>query len=155
MRISIGADHRGFPLKERLVPWLKEQGFEVADEGATTTSSVDYPDYAAKVAEKVSHGEADRGILICATGVGMCITANKVHGVRATTCGDEEVAKLSRQHNDVNVLCMSGDRLDDAAAQRILSVWLETEFEGGRHARRIEKIADLELREFRQQAEGA
>ena len=155
MRISIGADHRGYPLKERLIPWLRAEGYDVADEGAATTSSVDYPDFAARVAEKVSHGEADRGILVCATGVGMCITANKVHGVRATTCGDEEVAKLSRQHNDVNVLCLSGDRLDDAAAQRILNVWLETEFEGGRHARRIEKIADLELREFQQQADGA
>lgn len=144
MRISIGADHRGYQLKERLVPWLKSQGYEVTDEGAGTTDSVDYPDYAAKVAAKVSSGQADRGILVCATGVGMCITANKVHGVRATTCADEEVARLSRQHNDVNVICLSGDRLDEPAAQRVLDTWLDTEFEGGRHAVRVEKIADIE-----------
>lgn len=155
MKISIGADHRGYPLKQQLVPWLKSEGYEVADEGATTTESVDYPDYAAKVAEKVSHGEADRGILVCATGVGMCITANKVHGVRATTCGDEDVARLSRQHNDVNVLCLSGDRLDEPAVRRIVLTWLETEFEGGRHARRVEKIGDLELRECQQHAQDA
>jgi ribose 5-phosphate isomerase B len=155
MRISIGADHRGYQLKDKLIPWLKAEGYEVTDEGAATTDSVDYPDYAAKVAEKVAHGEADRGVLVCATGVGMCITANKVHGVRATTCADEDVARLSRQHNDVNVLCLSGDRLDEPAARRILDIWLETEFEGGRHARRVEKIADLEVRECQQHAEDA
>src|SRR4029077_10506489 len=98
----------------------------------------------AKVAHKVSDGQADRGILICATGVGMCITANKVHGVRATTCADEYVARLPGQHNDVNVICLSGDRLDEPTAQRIVDAWLETEFEGGRHAIRVEKIAELE-----------
>jgi ribose 5-phosphate isomerase B len=147
MRISVGADHRGFPLKQQLVPWLKSQGHEVTDEGTTQATSVDYPDYAAKVALKVSNGQADRGILVCATGVGMCITANKVHGVRATTIPDEYVARLSRQHNDVNVICLSGDRLDEQAAQRIVGTWLETEFEGGRHAIRVEKIAQLEHRE--------
>jgi ribose 5-phosphate isomerase B len=155
MRISIGADHRGYQLKEKLIPWLKAEGYEVADEGAAATDSVDYPDYAAKVAEKVAHGEADRGVLVCATGVGMCITANKVHGVRATTCADEDVARLSRQHNDVNVLCLSGDRLDEPAARKILDIWLETEFEGGRHARRVEKIADIEVRECKLHAEDA
>lgn len=147
MRISIGADHRGLALKQHLVPWLRSEGYDVTDEGAATTDSVDYPDYAAKVAHKVAHGEADRGILVCATGVGMCITANKVHGVRATTCADEDVARLSRQHNDVNVVCLSGDRLDEPAARRVVQTWLETEFEGGRHARRVEKIADLEHQE--------
>jgi ribose 5-phosphate isomerase B len=147
MRISIGADHRGHALKEKLIPWLRAEGHEVTDEGAATTDSVDYPDYAAKVADKVAHGEADRGVLVCATGVGMCITANKVHGVRATTCADEDFARLSRQHNDVNVVCLSGDRLNEPAARRVLSTWLETEFEGGRHARRVEKITDLERRE--------
>lgn len=144
MRISIGADHRGYQLKQQLVPWLQSQGYEVADEGPATADSVDYPDYALKVAGKVSNGQADRGILVCATGVGMCITANKVHGVRATTCGDEDVARLSRQHNDVNVVCLSGDKLDEQAAQRVLDTWLETEFEGGRHALRVEKIAEIE-----------
>ena len=147
MRISIGADHRGHALKAQLIPWLRSEGYEVTDEGAATTDSVDYPDYAVKVAEKVARGEADRGVLVCATGVGMCITANKVHGVRATTCADEDFARLSREHNDVNVICLSGDRLDDTSARRVLSTWLETEFEGGRHARRVEKIADLERRE--------
>lgn len=151
MRISIGADHRGVPLKQKLVPWLQAEGYEVTDEGAAVTDSVDYPDYAVKVAEKVSHGEADRGVLVCATGVGMCITANKVHGVRATTCGDEDVARLCRQHNDVNVVCLSGDRLDESAAKKLLATWLETEFEGGRHARRVEKITDLEQRQCQEQ----
>jgi ribose 5-phosphate isomerase B len=144
MRISIGADHRGYQLKQQLVPWLKSQGYDVTDEGPASTDSVDYPDYALKVANKVSSGQADRGILVCATGVGMCITANKVHGVRATTCGDDNVARLSRQHNDVNVICLSGDKLDEPGAQHVVETWLETEFEGGRHARRVEKIAEIE-----------
>jgi ribose 5-phosphate isomerase B len=148
MRISIGADHRGYKLKEQLVLWLKSQDFDVTDEGADSTDSVDYPDYALKVANKVSSGQADRGILVCATGVGMCITANKVHGVRATTVADVDVARLSRQHNDVNVICMSGDRLDEPSARCILDTWLDAEFEGGRHAVRVEKIADIEHEQF-------
>jgi ribose 5-phosphate isomerase B len=147
MKISIGADHRGHDLKQKLIPWLQSQGHTVTDEGAATTDSVDYPDYAAKVAHQVAGGQAERGILVCATGVGMCITANKVHGVRATTCQDEEVAKLSRQHNDVNVVCLSGDRLKDGDAEKILQTWLTTPFEGGRHARRVEKIAEVERTE--------
>jgi ribose 5-phosphate isomerase B len=148
MRISIGADHRGYRLKEQLVSWLKSEGYDVTDEGADSTDSVDYPDFALKVANKVSSGQADRGILVCATGVGMCITANKVHGVRATTCGDADVARLSRQHNDVNVVCLSGDKLDESSAERLLDTWLEAEFEGGRHAVRVEKIADIEHDQF-------
>ena len=144
MRISIGADHRGIALKQKLIPWLQSHGHQVTDEGADTTDSVDYPDYAAKVAHQVAGGQAERGILVCATGVGMCITANKVHGVRATTCQDEEVARLSRQHNDVNVVCLSGDRLNDGDAEKILQTWLTTPFEGGRHSRRVQKIADVE-----------
>jgi ribose 5-phosphate isomerase B len=147
MRISIGADHRGYALKQQLVPWLRSLGHEVEDEGTAQTDSADYPDYAARVARKVSHGQADRGVLVCGTGVGMCITANKVRGVRATTVADEEVARLSRQHNDVNVICLSGSRLDEASAQRVVQTWLQTPFEGGRHARRVEKIAELEREE--------
>ena len=147
MRISIGADHRGHDLKQKLIPWLQSHGHTVTDEGAATTDSVDYPDYAAKVAHQVAGGQAERGILVCATGVGMCIAANKVHGVRATTCQDEDVARLSRQHNDVNVVCLSGDRLNDGDAEKILQTWLTTPFEGGRHARRVEKIANLEQTE--------
>jgi ribose 5-phosphate isomerase B len=147
MRISIGADHRGHALKQQLIPWLRSLGHEVVDEGAATTDSVDYPDYAAKVAHQVAAGQADRGVLVCATGIGMCITANKVRGVRATTVQDEEVARLSRQHNDVNVVCLSGDRLEEPVAQRVLQTWLTTPFEGGRHARRVEKIAEIERTE--------
>src|SRR6476620_6223425 len=113
MRIAVGADHRGFPLKQQLVQRLKSQRHDVPEEGTTQAASVDYPDYAAKVAQRVSNGQADRGILVCATGVGMCITANKVHGVRATTVPDEYVARLSRQHIDVQVICLSRDRLDE------------------------------------------
>jgi ribose 5-phosphate isomerase B len=148
MRISIGADHRGYQLKQHLVTWLQSQGCDVTDEGAASSDSVDYPDYALKVANKVSSGLADRGILVCATGVGMCITANKVHGVRATMCGDVDVARLSRQHNDVNVICLSGDKLDEPSAERILDTWLETEFEGGRHAVRVEQIEEIEHQQF-------
>lgn len=148
MRISIGADHRGYNLKEQLIPWLKSAGYEVADEGADSTNSVDYPDYALKVANKVSSDHADRGILICATGVGMCITANKIHGVRAIAVGDVDVARLSRQHNDVNVICLSGDKLDAPTAEHLLNAWLETEFEGGRHAVRVEKIEEIEHEQF-------
>lgn len=146
MRIAIGADHRGWALKNALVPWLASQGHEVSDEGTHDPQSVDYPDYAQRVATKVAQGQADRGILICATGVGMSIAANKVHGVRATTCSDPETARLCRLHNDVNVLCLPGDRLDPSAAERIVEVWLETPFEGGRHARRLAKVAQLEAR---------
>lgn len=144
MRIAIGADHRGWTLKNALVQWLSAQGHQVSDEGTQAPHSVDYPDYAQKVASKVARGEAERGVLICATGVGMAIAANKVHGIRATTCSDEETARLCRQHNDVNVLCLAGDRLDPSTAQRIVEVWLNTPFEGGRHARRLEKVAQIE-----------
>jgi len=144
MRIAIGADHRGWALKSALVPWLMARGHEVSDEGTHDPQSVDYPDYAQRVASKVARGEAERGVLICATGVGMAIAANKVHGIRATTCSDEETARLCRQHNDVNVLCLPGDRLDPATAERIVEVWLATPFEGGRHARRLDKVSQIE-----------
>jgi ribose 5-phosphate isomerase B len=151
MRISIGADHRGFVLKQQLISWLRSRGHDVVDEGTASTESTDYPDYAATVAHKVSAGLAERGILVCATGVGMCITANKVRGVRATTIPDEEVARLCRQHNDVNVACLSGDRLDEPTAERVLQTWLTTPFEGGeRHSRRLGKIAAVESAEHGQ-----
>jgi ribose 5-phosphate isomerase B len=147
MRITIGADHRGFALKQQLVTWLRGQGHEVTDVGTTSDQSTDYPIFAAQVARHVAHGQADRGILVCATGVGMCITANKVHGVRATIADDEDVARLSRQHNNVNVLCM-GEKLDPPAAEKIVGTWLTTEFEGGgRHTRRLGEIAEVEKAE--------
>ncbi len=143
MRIAVGADHRGYPLKQQVAAWLRSQGHEVTDVGTTSTESTDYPLYAAQVARAVAGGQAERGVLVCATGVGMCITANKVRGVRATIAADEDVARSSRQHNDVNVLCL-GERTTPQAAQGILHTWLTTPFEGGRHERRLNEIAEVE-----------
>lgn len=142
MRISIGSDHRGLALKEQLLPLLRSLGHEVSDEGTNQSGSVDYPDFAALVAGKVSKQEVDRGILVCGTGVGMAIAANKFPGVRATIVPDERVAKLCRQHNNVNVLCLSEDQV--AQAPGLVTTWLTTEFEGGRHANRLEKITRCE-----------
>lgn len=142
MRISIGSDHRGVPLKGQLIPLLKELGHDVTDEGTDQTTSVDYPDYAALVAGKVSRGEVERGILVCGTGIGMAITANKFAGVRATIVPSEKFARVCRQHNNVNVLCLGEEQAVDAPA--IVKSWLETAFEGGRHAQRLEKIAGCE-----------
>ena len=142
MRISIGCDHRGLAVKEQLLPLLKSLGHDVTDEGTNQTASVDYPDFAAAVAGKVSQQTADRGILVCGTGVGMAIAANKFPGVRATIVPNERVAKLCRQHNNVNVLCLSEDQAAEAGP--LVKTWLETEFEGGRHANRIDKITRCE-----------
>lgn len=144
MRITIGSDHRGFHVKAKLVGLLKQMGHDVADEGTHDNQSIDYPDVAATVGGKVSYGTADRGILICGTGIGMAITANKFPNVRAATCHDEVTAEMSRRHNDVNVLCLSGDMLGERRMDRMVDIWLNTEFEGGRHARRVDKIRDLE-----------
>lgn len=141
MRIALGADHRGFALKENLRRWLNERGEEVADFGTSNAESVDYPDYAFKVAGAVSRHRVDRGILVCSTGIGMSIAANKVHGVRAALVDSIKLARLSREHNDANVLCLGADSVSSAAARRIVGVWLRTEFAGGRHARRLAKIA--------------
>lgn len=144
MRISIGSDHRGFNMKTKLRELLGKLGHEVTDEGTHSLESCDYPDMAAAVARKVSLGEADRGILVCGTGIGMAITANKFPRVRAATCDDQVTAEICRRHNDVNVLCLSGDLLGESRLDGLIKVWLETEFEGGRHARRLEKIAAIE-----------
>jgi ribose 5-phosphate isomerase B len=144
MKVAIASDHRGYHLKEKVISLLKAKGHEVFDDGPASDASVDYPDFAALVARKVSSGEADRGILICGTGIGMAISANKFTGVRAAACDDEITAKLSRQHNDLNVLCLSGDLLSSRSIERIVEVWMETEFEGGRHQRRVDKIRQLE-----------
>ena len=146
MRIAIGSDHRGFVVKAALVEQLTAAGHQVADLGPTTDERVDYPDFAAAVAHSVAGGSADRGILICGSGIGMSIAANKVLGVRAAVCYDETSAQVSRQHNDANVLCLSGDRVDPPSNVAIAKVWLETEFEGGRHQRRVAKISALESR---------
>lgn len=146
MRISVGSDHRGLEVKQRLSELLQRLGHEVADEGTQTDQSVDYPDIAAIVAEKVSNGSVERGILICGTGIGMSITANKFPGVRAATCNDAVTAEISRRHNDVNVLCLAGDLLGQRSIDRLIEIWLTTAFEGGRHARRLEKISKLECK---------
>lgn len=144
MVISIGSDHRGFQVKAKLIQFLQDNGHQPVDEGTNDCESVDYPDIAQRVGTKVSCGSADRGILICGTGIGMAITANKFKGVRAATCHDEVTAELSRRHNDCNVLCLSGDMLAEAQIDRLVEVWLNTEFDGGRHGRRVEKIAVIE-----------
>lgn len=144
MQIAIGSDHRGYGMKLKLAELLTLLGHAVADEGTHSSESCDYPDISMAVARKVSSGEAQRGILICGTGIGMAITANKFPGVRATTCQDEITAEMCRRHNDVNVLCLSGDLLGENRLDNLIRVWLETEFEGGRHARRLDKIAEIE-----------
>ena len=144
MRIAVGTDHRGFDIRAKLVELLKQLGHEVLDVGTFSPDSVDYPDIAADVAHKVSRGEVERGILVCGTGLGMCIAANKVRGVRAAPCHDDLTAEMSRRHNDANVLCLSADLLGERLIDRMIEIWLTTPFEGGRHARRVDKIAELE-----------
>jgi ribose 5-phosphate isomerase B len=144
MRIAIGSDHRGFDAKRRLIPMLRQLGHEVTDVGPDGNDSVDYPDYAYQVAKAVSDSRVERGILICGTGIGMCIAANKVKGVRAAPCHDSITVEMSRRHNDSNVLCLSADLLGDELIGRIVRLWLETEFEAGRHARRVDKIKRIE-----------
>jgi len=144
MRVAIGCDHRGFSIRAKLVELLARRGHEVLDLGVTTPDPVDYPDIAALVAEKVSRREVDRGILICGTGLGMCIAANKYLGVRAAPCHDDLTAEISRRHNDLNVLCLSADLLGERLIDRMVEIWLDTPFDGGRHARRVEKILALE-----------
>ena len=144
LRISFASDHRGVSIKGRMIQKLIESGFVVFDEGTHSEEAVDYPDFATIVAQKVSRGDADRGILICGTGIGMAITANKFPGVRAAPCYDELMVELSRKHNDVNVLCLPGDLIGDRPIDDMVLMWLRTEFEGGRHGRRIDKIQAIE-----------
>ncbi|HEX3316218.1 MAG TPA: ribose 5-phosphate isomerase B [Gemmataceae bacterium] len=144
MKIVIGSDHRGVDTKKRLIASLQELKHEVIDLGPIGLESVDYPDFAFEVACRVSRGEADRGLLICGTGIGMCIAANKVKGVRAASCHDTIAAEMCRRHNDANVLCLSADLLGEELMVRMAKIFLETQFEGGRHSRRIEKISKFE-----------
>jgi len=146
MRVAVGSDHRGFGVKGKIIELIKRLGHEAVDDGTYSNEAVDYPDLAAKVAEQVSKHEVDRGILICGSGLGMCIAANKFPGVRAAPCHDDLTAEMSRRHNDLNVLCLSADMLGEKLIDRMVEIWLTTEFEGGRHARRIEKITELEQR---------
>jgi ribose 5-phosphate isomerase B len=146
MRIAVGSDHRGFAIKAKIVDLLKKLQHEVIDAGSHTSDACDYPDIASLVAGQVSKGQVDRGILICGTGIGMCIVANKFPGVRAAPCHDDLTAEMSRRHNDLNVLCLSADMLGERLIDRMIEIWLKTGFEGGRHARRVEKIAEVEGR---------
>ena len=153
MRIAVGSDHRGYSVRSKVIELLERLGHEVEDMGTFTPEAVDYPDVASLVAPKVSCGEVDRGILVCGTGLGMCIAANKFPGVRAAPCHDDLTAEMSRRHNDTNILCLSGDLLGERLIDRMIELWLSTPFEGGRHARRVEKITLLEQqRETHEQA---
>ena len=144
MKLAIAADHAGFALKERLRQRLAEEGHEIVDFGTASTDSCDYPDFAQQVAREVSEGRSDRGILVCSTGIGMAMAANKVAGVRAAPAQSEDEVRLTREHNDANVLTLGARYLDEDRAATLIGVFLQTEFAGGRHARRVAKIARLE-----------
>ncbi len=144
MKIAIGSDHAGFRLKEIVKNFLKTRNIEVEDFGTYTEESVDYPDYAFKVGEAVARKDFDFGILICGSGIGMSIAANKVKGVRAALCNDLYTAHVSREHNNANILCIGGRVIGEEVAKEIVLVWLNAKFEGGRHERRINKITDYE-----------
>jgi len=145
MRIALGADHRGHAVKERIALLLRQRGHDVMDMGTNSAKSCDYPDVAYPAARAVADGRADRGILICGSGIGMDICANKVPGIRAALCHDELTAQMSRRHNNANVLCLASDVLGEGLMVRIVTDWLETEFEpGGRHERRVRKVAWIE-----------
>lgn len=142
--IGIGSDHGGFNLKNEIVKFLKAKGYEVKDFGTYNTDSVDYPDFGQTVAEAVSRGECDKGIVICGTGVGISIAANKVKGIRAALCTDTYMARMTREHNDANILALGERVLGVGVALDIVETWLGTQFVGGRHQQRIEKIAQIE-----------
>jgi ribose 5-phosphate isomerase B len=144
MKIMIGSDHRGFVAKEQVKAIITQSGHQYIDVGTKDNSPADYPDIAYMAATAVSKGEADRAILICGTGIGMCIAANKVKGIRAALCHDELTAQISRHHNDSNVLCLSGDMTGEVLLRKIVEAWLTTDFQGGRHQRRINKISAIE-----------
>ena len=144
MRVAVGSDHRGVLVRQKVAELLEGLSHEVTDCGAPEGEAVDYPDVAQAAAGMVSRGDADRAILICGTGIGMMIAANKLPGVRAATVHDDLTAEMSRRHNDTNVLCLSADMLGERLIDRMVEIWLKTEFEAGRHARRVDKIRALE-----------
>ncbi|HHL40079.1 MAG TPA: ribose 5-phosphate isomerase B [Deltaproteobacteria bacterium] len=144
--VAIASDHAGRELKEDIKEFLKESGYEVLDMGVNSDASVDYPDYGIPVAEKVSSGEIERAILLCGTGVGMSIVANKFKGVRAALVGDIYAARMAREHNDANVLVIGGRLVGKGLAREMVRAWLEARFEGGRHQRRLDKIREIEAR---------
>jgi ribose 5-phosphate isomerase B len=144
MKIAIAADHAGFSLKEKLRQKLAQDGHEVLDLGTESEASCDYPDFAQPVAREVAQGRSDRGILVCSTGIGMAMAANKVDGVRAAPAQSEDEVKFTREHNDANVLTLGARYVDENRALDLIHIFLNTEFAGGRHARRVAKIAQLE-----------
>ncbi|HEY0545573.1 MAG TPA: ribose 5-phosphate isomerase B [Pyrinomonadaceae bacterium] len=144
MKIALASDHAGYAQKERLKPLLEELGLEVEDFGTVSEESVDYPDYARKVALAVARGEAEQGVLVCGSGTGMAITANKVQGVRAAVAWSEETARLARQHNDANVLALGARTTPTEEIPKIVRAWFAQKFDGGRHAARVEKIKEIE-----------
>lgn len=144
MKIAIGSDHRGFEAKEQIKAIITDLGHEYIDFGTNDNNPVDYPDQAYLTAKAVSEKQVDRAILICATGIGMSMAANKVDGIKAALCHDELSAQISRDHNDSNVLCLSGDQIGEVLLRKIVEVWLSTEFSGGRHERRVRKISAIE-----------
>ena len=144
MKIAIGADHAGFEAKEKIKKTLDEIGIEYEDLGTNSLDSVDYPDYGAKVGKAVASGEADEGIVVCGSGIGIAIAANKVHGVRAAQAWNEETARLARQHNNANVLSIGARVIPEEEIPKIVAAWFDAKFEGGRHAGRVAKISELE-----------
>jgi len=146
MKIALGCDHRGLGLKREIMKFLEQSGYKYKDFGCHRAGAADYPDFARKVGQAVASGEFDRGILICSTGIGMSIAANKIAGVRAALCWDTFAAERARRHNDANVLCLRGEKVEVSQALEIVRTYLSTAFEGGRHIPRLEKIKELEKR---------
>lgn len=144
MKIAIGADHAGYEVKEQIKTQLAEMNLDVVDLGTNSAESVDYPDYGAKVGQFVAEGAADEGIIVCGSGIGICIAANKIHGVRAAQAWNAETAALARQHNDANVLSIGARVLSSEEIPKIINAWFSAKFEGGRHQKRIDKISSLE-----------
>jgi ribose 5-phosphate isomerase B len=144
VKIAIGSDHAGFEMKEKVRPVLEAAGHEVVDVGPDSEESVDYPVYASRAAQLVADGEAERGVLVCGSGVGVSIVANKIDGIRAVNAHDPEEAEMSRRHNDANVVTLAGRRLEEGNAEEIVKTFLATDFEGGRHERRVDEIGAVE-----------
>lgn len=142
--IAIGCDHGGLAMKNFIVEFLKKEGYEVKDFGIYENKSVDYPDIAKPVCESIQNGECDRGILVCGTGIGMSIAANKFNGIRAAVCGDIYSAKMTKVHNNSNVITLGGRVIGEETAREIVDIWLKSEYEGGRHQGRLDKIAEIE-----------
>jgi ribose 5-phosphate isomerase B len=147
MKIAIGADHAGFELKEKVKQHLIEQGYQVDDNGTASNQSVDYPDFAKKVGEEVAHKQADLGVLVCGTGIGMALAANKVHGIRAANVTTEFEAQMLREHNDGNIITLGARVIDDKTAVKLVDKFLAAKFAGGRHQERVDKIMEIEREE--------